>query len=135
MALGDSSSSEGQWQLEGLLGQGRTWSIPVEPLPFRIGRHDRCHLKLKSDGVSRSHAEISRVEGRLWIRDLGSTNGTFLNHGRLLDRMPINDGDIVHFGSLEFRISYRSNAGQRTSISDVTARMMNRWNRTLRVER
>ncbi len=93
-----------QWHLDGLLGHGKTWSIRVDPLPFRVGRHSSCHLNLASDGVSRYHAEIKVSEDRLWLRDLGSTNGTFLNHRRLVGPAPLENGDIVHFGTLEFRI-------------------------------
>ncbi len=96
-----------EWHLEGILGQGRTWSIPVRPLPFSIGRHDSCHLHLASQEVSRNHAEIIQRGGRLWIRDLGSTNGTFLNHERLNGEALLQKQDILHFGSVEFRVDFR----------------------------
>jgi EAL domain-containing protein (putative c-di-GMP-specific phosphodiesterase class I) len=123
-----SEPKDGQWQLEGLLGQGKTWAIPVEPIPFSIGRHSRCHLNLESDGVSRAHAEIAASDGQLWIRDLGSTNGTFLNHGRLDNPAPLKSGDIVHFGSLEFRISCRQHqeptaAARSTGIYAIDAEL------------
>lgn len=98
------------WHLEGFLGSGRTWSIPVRPLPFLIGRQESCHLHLASSEVSRSHAEILTVQDRLWIRDLGSTNGTFLNQSRLLRPAELKRHDILHFGSLEFRVDRRERA-------------------------
>lgn len=98
---------EAEWYLEGFLGQGRTWLIPVAPLPFLIGRQENSHLNLTSNEVSRHHAEISRLGNTPWIRDLGSTNGTFLNHQRIKQQAPLANNDILHFGSLEFRVSWR----------------------------
>lgn len=98
---------DGNWYLEGSLGQGRTWSIPVEQAPFLIGRHESNHLHLTSSEISRQHAEIVASGGTLHIRDLGSTNGTFLNHKRLDRQAALAKNDILHFGSLEFRVSHR----------------------------
>lgn len=96
-----------EWFLEGLLGQGRTWSIHIDPLPFMIGRQTDCHLHLIAREISRCHAQIYRDQDRLWVRDLGSTNGTYLNHHRIGAETPLKSGDVLHFGSLEFRVSYR----------------------------
>ena len=46
--------------------------------------------------VSKVHAEILLEEDELWIRDLGSTNGTFVNGRRVQDRTALVDGDIIH---------------------------------------
>jgi pSer/pThr/pTyr-binding forkhead associated (FHA) protein len=44
-----------------------------------VGRSPDAALRLDDDGISREHAELMLVDGRLRLRDLGSTNGTFLN--------------------------------------------------------
>jgi hypothetical protein len=52
-----------------------------------IGRHDACTILLNEGGkVSRWHAAISRREGRSYVRDMGSRNGTFLNDAPLGER-------------------------------------------------
>ena len=107
--------TEGDWYLEGSLGQGRTWSVCVEHSPFLIGRHDDSHLQLTSNEISRRHAEIVRDGDSLWIRDLGSTNGTFHNHERLECRAPLRRNDVLHFGSLEFRVAERNPARQESN--------------------
>ena len=58
--------------------------IRLEKSPFRIGSAADNDLVLKSDVVSRHHAEIRIAEnGETWLRDMGSSNGTFVNGERL----------------------------------------------------
>ena len=94
-----------EWTLEGVLPDGKTWVIALDPLPFRIGRLRDCQMVLNSPSVSRAHAEIYIEEGRLALRDLDSTNGTFLNGVRLKEPALLQSGDIVHFGEVEFRVA------------------------------
>ncbi|MGC9397503.1 MAG: FHA domain-containing protein [Anaerolineae bacterium] len=58
------------------------------------------------DGVSRRHARIYRREGRLFIEDLDSTNGTFLNDDRLEPYVPceLHDGDTLTLGVLGINV-------------------------------
>jgi pSer/pThr/pTyr-binding forkhead associated (FHA) protein len=53
-------------------------------------------------GISRRHARISRRENEVFIEDLNSLNGTFLNANRLVPELPypLKDGDRVQLGSL-----------------------------------
>jgi EAL domain-containing protein (putative c-di-GMP-specific phosphodiesterase class I) len=78
--------------------------LHMMPLPFRIGRHPKLSLCLDSREVSRLHAEIYPMQSSLCIRDLGSTNGTFVNYKRLQEPIRLYDGDIIHFAQREFRI-------------------------------
>jgi FHA domain len=59
-------------------------------------------------GVSARHAALQRTETHLFLRDLGSTNGTYLNGERLAPYQPqiIHDGDEVYLGQLMLRISF-----------------------------
>lgn len=100
---GDKASAG--WYLEGFADEGRTWTIAIKPLPFTIGRRESCHLRLSSSQVSRLHAEIYQREDALWLREFGSTNGTFLNRQRLIDDAALREGDILHFGPFEFRVA------------------------------
>ena len=60
-----------------------------------------------ADGVSRLHARIIRQEGRYFIEDLNSTNGTFLNDVELEYHQPqeLNRNDRVRFGVEEYMFS------------------------------
>lgn len=56
-------------------------------------------------GVSRKHAQITRAEGQVYLEDLSSSNGTFLNGTRLQPGLqtPLQHQDEVRFGSLRFQ--------------------------------
>jgi transcriptional regulator with GAF, ATPase, and Fis domain len=65
-----------------------------------LGRAEECSLRILDEGASRRHAEIA-VEGEVArLRDLGSSNGTFLN-GRRVDQAELSDGDLVRIGGTE----------------------------------
>src|SRR5262249_19613834 len=94
------------WYLEARLRGGSGVNrIRIDKLPFRIGRGQGVDLKLASRSVSSEHAEIYWDErtAELRIRDLGSTNGTFVNNERCAQSL-LTDGDIVHFADVEFRV-------------------------------
>ncbi|MFI1396991.1 DUF1707 and FHA domain-containing protein [Streptomyces sp. NPDC020681] len=77
------------------------------PYPLRIGRDPANGLRLSHDSVSRIHAELS-LQGNLWIlRDLGSTNGTTVNGRRVTGSVVVQDGDMVGFGRMSFRLTAR----------------------------
>lgn len=102
-------SAATRWYLEGYAGTGRELiRTPVRPLPFRIGRLPALELTLPSGSVSQQHAEIYRQGAGLWVRDLDSTNGTFLNRRRVSGPALLEDGDILHFADQEFRLVLRA---------------------------
>lgn len=78
--------------------------IPVVP-PFLIGRAAECHLRPASTFVSSVHCVIEERDGRVFIEDLGSTNGTFLNDDRLISDCFLRDGDELCVGPLRFLVS------------------------------
>jgi hypothetical protein len=77
--------------------------VPIHPLPFRIGRRPGLDLTLPSELVSKEHAEIYSEGDGLRLRDLRSTNGTFVNRDRIQD-VAVREGDILHFAQFEFRL-------------------------------
>jgi EAL domain-containing protein (putative c-di-GMP-specific phosphodiesterase class I) len=83
---------------------GRLYRVPVHSLPFRVGREPGLELTLPVQVVSFRHAELFESQGRLMVRDLGSTNGTFLNQQSLVGEAALEEGDILHFATLEFRL-------------------------------
>jgi len=91
------------WYLETVGEGGRLRRILLDVLPFRVGRRQGLELVLPVSAVSKAHAEIYARGPGLRVRDLGSTNGTFLNQGRVEDAA-LAEGDILHFADFEFRL-------------------------------
>ncbi len=79
-------------------------SIALREFPFTVGRLPECALCIPAPNVSKQHAEIVLETGRLYVRDLGSTNGTFVNRRQVAGREPLHDGDLLYFASEAFRV-------------------------------
>ena len=63
-----------------------------------LGRGDSAAVRLLDDGISREHAAVERDGGKMVLRDLGSTNGTFCN-GVRVERRELADGDKISVGA------------------------------------
>ena len=70
-----------------------------------IGRSEACELVLDDDYVSSMHALLShRVEGGWLIKDMGSTNGTFVNAERIVAPTIVGTDDIIRIGEVQMRL-------------------------------
>lgn len=76
--------------------------VPMMAYPFRIGRSAEAELTIHSRRISALHAEVVRVPSGHVIRDLGSTNGTFVN-GKKVHEAWLHEGDVVHIAHKELR--------------------------------
>lgn len=70
-----------------------------------IGRAEECGIRLTSDEISRRHCSIKVVPDTVWVEDLRSRNGTFVNGRRISEKTKLYDGDLLRVGGLELRIS------------------------------
>jgi pSer/pThr/pTyr-binding forkhead associated (FHA) protein len=96
--------------------------MTLDALPYTIGRDVTCPLRLNTKKVSRLHAQIHEIEGQFYVTDLHSTNGTFINHERIMQPTPLYYGDVIHIGDHEFRLL--ESTSQDESTSDVVATMI-----------
>ncbi len=77
--------------------QGATFS--VNALGALVGREPPAAVNLSDDTISRKHARIYREGDDVYVADLGSRNGTFVNERRIDAAVRLEDGDYVRFGS------------------------------------
>jgi len=101
--------------------------VRVEPgTEVVLGRSPECAMQLPSAGASRRHAVVAWSDGRVVLRDLGSTNGTYLNGERVEGETPLESGDRVTIGGVEIRFCC-VDAGTALSQSDDTRTVVSFW--------
>ena len=79
--------------------------IPIVGERFIIGRADDCHLKPRSELISRYHCEIFLKEGVVFVRDMGSKNGVLLNGIQITETNELKNSDKLTVGPLEFFVN------------------------------
>ncbi|MFM1997274.1 MAG: hypothetical protein RLZZ111_1661 [Planctomycetota bacterium] len=77
-------------------------------LPLLLGRGEEANFRIQHDLVSRRHCELFARDGRVFIHDLGSTNGTFLDDEPVpvSTKTAVPPGAVVRVGGLSFRVDY-----------------------------
>ncbi|MEE4304146.1 MAG: EAL domain-containing protein [Wenzhouxiangella sp.] len=86
--------------------------IHLDEFPATVGRHPECVVQLSVERLSRMHARFELDGDMLLIRDLGSTNGTFVNHARVTAPTRLQVGDVLHLADHEFRLMADAGAGE-----------------------
>ncbi len=92
------------WTLVRGDSSGDQQKVPISPIPFDIGRRPGSSLQINSRTVSGSHAVLTIENDRLCVKDLQSTNGTFVNGRRITDETTLNEEDLVQFADVVFRV-------------------------------
>lgn len=85
-------------------GKPEGMQIPLQGGQFVVGRDPKCNLRPASDLISKLHC-VFLIDGEvLRLRDLKSTNGTFVNSQKLDGTIDLKDGDLVRVGPLVFAV-------------------------------
>lgn len=94
------ASSRAGARLIGLSGRHKGSTFPIPEGGLTIGRNAACHIVLADPRVSQRHAWVGDVEGKITLRDLKSTNGTFLNAHLTnpVSEAALRSGDTLFFG-------------------------------------
>ncbi len=93
--------------------RGSSYDLQLPQQTLTIGRSTRCDLVFEDEAVSRKHARLSILEGQLYIEDLKSHNGTWVNGDRVLNVRELAVGDVVKIsGNL---LSVRDSSSQNGS--------------------
>jgi pSer/pThr/pTyr-binding forkhead associated (FHA) protein len=70
-----------------------------------VGRAGGCGVPLPDDTfVSQLHARVFRRDGQLFVEDLGSTNGTYLNQKKIVTAVPVHKGDTIQVGKTTMEV-------------------------------
>ena len=75
--------------------KGQTYELGDE---LTVGRAGGCQITLDDTFVSQLHARVFRRDGQLYVEDLGSTNGTFLNRKKVTAPVAVRKGDRLQIG-------------------------------------
>jgi pSer/pThr/pTyr-binding forkhead associated (FHA) protein len=94
---------------------GKTY--PLEKDFILIGRQDLCDVHVDHKSVSKQHCVLVRRGERLWLRDLGSTNGSHVN-GRRVRRAPLRVKDVLGVAGFAFKLCYADRVKQDGKIRD-----------------
>ena len=83
-------------------GKGQVFDVGDE---LTVGRAAGCQISLAGDTfVSQLHARLFRRDGRHYVEDLGSTNGTFLNRKQVSAPIALRRGDRLQVGKTVFEV-------------------------------
>ena len=85
-------------------GPGTGQLLPVGEGALILGRSSSCDLRLPHASISRRHARLTRRGERLFLEDLGSQNGTFLDDERLAGPCELQVGQRIHIGPAVLRL-------------------------------
>ena len=91
------------WKIQAITGEvtGQEISIDRDML---VGRHQSADIVLQAGEISRKHAAFLLKDQGLWLQDLNSSNGTFVNDLQIEHETLLKQGDIVQFASLKFSV-------------------------------
>ena len=87
-------------------GEAKQTEVRLKVLPTIIGRGREATLTLPHPLVSRQHCEIFEENGRLYVKDLSSLNGTYLNNERIEGQQPFDPDQLLTLGNVTFRAVY-----------------------------
>ncbi len=92
------------FQLVVIKGRAATTALKLQEGVTTAGRQGDCHLRIRSSQVSRKHCELFEKHGLLLVKDLGSSNGTFVNGKKIDGQRVMEPGDELAIGPITFRV-------------------------------
>jgi predicted component of type VI protein secretion system len=85
-------------------GRSATPAVKLGAGATTVGRQEDCQFRIASSMVSRKHCQIFEQEGQLFVKDLGSSNGTVVNGKKVVDQLALSAGDRLTIGPVTFRV-------------------------------
>lgn len=94
---------------------GSTAAVPLTKTRVVVGRDVSCQIRVPKPEVSREHCEFLVAGDRVALRDLGSSNGSFVN-GERVSEASLSAGDVVTIGPCSFVISMDGSPGEEEAV-------------------
>ena len=107
-----------KFTLLNLDGMTPSFDMALAGSPIRIGRRAGSDIRLDDESVSYFHCQIDEINGTLWIRDLGSANGIFVN-GFNVAQSHLMPGDRLTVGTTSFRVEYERETQGRSASREA----------------
>ncbi len=82
--------------------QGKRLVLPDKEV--FIGRDEECHVRLSSSLISRKHCALHSTPEGLWVTDLSSQNGTYVNEVAITEKVLLKPGDTLQVGAILFQV-------------------------------
>ncbi|MDI7267837.1 MAG: FHA domain-containing protein, partial [Myxococcota bacterium] len=95
---------EPAYQLSIVDDEAQVTSVQMTRDEFTVGRKEGSVIRLTERNVSRAHSRVVRENGRFYVSDLGSYNGTKVNGRRIRGKVPLSAGDEIGIGDYVLRI-------------------------------
>ena len=103
-----------------IAADGTQRELPVKKPRSVIGRNPDCTIRIPVSEVSRQHCEISSDDTRAVVRDLGSSNGTFVNRAAVAEHR-LAAGDVIVVGPATFVVKIDGNPSKVDGASILAA--------------
>ena len=103
-----------------VMPDGSQRPVPVKAPRSVIGRNPDCTIRIPVSEVSRQHCEIAKDDSTAVIRDLGSSNGTFVNHAAIAEHK-LAAGDVIVIGPATFVVQINGTPAQVDSQAVLAA--------------
>jgi pSer/pThr/pTyr-binding forkhead associated (FHA) protein len=89
---------------------GQQQAVPLKQGRMLIGRQEDCQIRIPAASVSRHHCEVVTSGSGVRIKDLGSSNGTFVN-GQRVEEADLTAGDVLEIGTMLFVVRIDGDPG------------------------
>jgi pSer/pThr/pTyr-binding forkhead associated (FHA) protein len=84
--------------------------LEIKLSQFVVGRDPQCHLRPASPMISKRHCAVLQREGKVFVRDFDSTNGTFVNNEPVKGEVELHNSDQLKMGPLLFEVRIEAGA-------------------------
>lgn len=100
-------------------GKARGHTIQLREATNVVGRQRECQVRIPSADVSRRHCVLTFEDGYLYVEDLGSTNGTFVNGERVVGKEVVQPDDMLEIGPATFTVKYDAPEGVAEALGAI----------------